>query len=207
MSTSSKKPRVKRKHDVNECYTKSTYRDKAFAKLMDDFERRCAYSLVHVEITGEHNMEVDHHNPTLKGKKLHAYANLYPAYSVCNNAKSGVWPSKREIALRLRFLDPCKEQDYGNHIFEIAATNELVAVTPEGVFHIENCDLNNRWFKNKRRERDEDEEFLKHRNILPKFGADPALSDLLNLLQPITARMKWRLPPIPPPPPDKQIIA
>jgi hypothetical protein len=107
---------------------------------------------MHVKTSSEPGMEVDHYNPTLKGNKYHAYGNLYPAISLCNNAKTDVWPKSAKKS-RQRFLDPCKEQDYGEHIFEDSNTGELLTDTEEGIFHIENIDLNNEWLKEKRRER------------------------------------------------------
>lgn len=160
MPSSSKTPRVIRQHDPDESFTDATYRKKSFPKLMEDFDERCAYSLVHVEEIGKLNMEVDHFNPTLKGKKRHSYRNLYPATSVCNRAKSHVWPTTKDIQKRRRYLDCCKETEYGVHLFEDRTTGELLPVTPEGVYHVENCDLNNDWLKRKRRERSEDATIL-----------------------------------------------
>ncbi len=174
---------------------------------MEDFERRCAYSLVHVETLSDHNMEVDHHNPTIKTRKLHAYGNLYPAISLCNNSKSGVWPKPKQMAQRLRFLDPCKEQDYGVHLFEDPDKGcELVAVSPEGLFHWENCDLNNEWLKRKRRERNEDIEFKTAYVCVLKADKNPENQLLLSLLQPILDRMQRNIPSIPRSLPGARII-
>ena len=169
MPSLSKIPRVRRKHDVNECYTDSTYRHKSFPKLMEDFDKRCAYSLLHVDVTSEPNMEIDHHNPK-RGSRRHVYGNLYPAFSLCNGAKLAVWPSKNDLKKRRRYLDCCKESDYNVHFFENRKTGELLPVTPEGVYHIENCDLNNAFLKNKRRERTEDQMILA---ALKKGSASP----------------------------------
>jgi hypothetical protein len=175
MSNSSKKARVVRKHNPKECFTESTYREKSFDKLMEDFGSRCAYSMLHVERVSQHNMEVDHHNPEITGKKLHAYGNLYPAFSLCNNSKSGVWPKPNQRKqLRQRYLDPCKETDYGAHIFEDLATGTLLSDTPEGIYHIENLDLNNQWLKARRLERTEDKGLLSKKAFVAKdsVGAD-----------------------------------
>lgn len=200
MSNSSKSPRVVRKHDKNECFTEWTYRKKSFGQLMDDFSQRCAYSMLHVADASEHNMEVDHHNPNLKGKKLHSYGNLYPAYSICNNAKRHVWPTKKDLNKRRRFLDCCKEIDYGVHLFEDAKTGEIKATTPEGLYHSENCDLNNPWLKQKRVERLEDKQILA---TLRHFAASPVASERLKAQDGIPileARLQRAIPEIPPVP-------
>ena len=76
------------------------------------------------------------------------------------NAKRKVWPKKKDLQNRRRYLDCCKETDYGVHLFEDRATGELLPLTPEGVYQLENCDLNNEWLKAKRRERTEDQKIL-----------------------------------------------
>jgi hypothetical protein len=98
-------------------------------------------------------MEVDHYDPTIKNKKRNAYKNLYPAVSQCNNYKRARWPAKKQLEQRLRFLDPCKETDYDNHIFEHQPTGVLLPVSPEAVYHVENCNLNSAWLSQKRRMR------------------------------------------------------
>jgi hypothetical protein len=175
---------------------------------MEDFEKRCAYSLVHVETISEHNMHVDHHDPTVKGKKLHAYGNLYPAASLCNNSKSGVWPTKKERARQHRFLDPCKEQDYGEHIFEDLQTCELVAVSRAGLYQIENCDLNNKWLTGKRLERRKDDKLRYQTMAIARWGSDPRTDILLqSVIASLTEKMKLHIPAIPPPPQGVAIIA
>jgi hypothetical protein len=42
----------------------------------------------------------------------------------------------------MRLLNPCKETDYGEHIFEDPATGELKGASPPGCTQIRICDLN-----------------------------------------------------------------
>lgn len=167
---------------------------------MDDFAGKCAYSMISVEAVCEHNMEVDHHDPTIKGKKLHAYGNLFPAFSLCNNAKSGVWPKAADVARRKRFLNPCKEQDYGEHLFEDPATGEIVTDTPEGVFHLEGLDLNNEWLMKKRRQRTEDKQLLSQRAIVAKDTVSLEAKVFDTLFQRIERLGNESIPAIPPMP-------
>ena len=43
--------------------------------------------------------------------------------------------------------------DYGIHIFEDPDTHEIVGITPEGKYHVRNCDLNAPHFIEERKER------------------------------------------------------
>ena len=63
-------------------------------------------------------MEIDHFDPRKKEDFIQQYENLFLAKRHCNGAKSKFWPSGAEQALGLRYLNPCREQDYGVHIFE-----------------------------------------------------------------------------------------
>jgi hypothetical protein len=196
MSGTSKKPRIERKHDAEKVFTDATYRSGAFDWLMEDFGDRCAYSLIHRSTVGDHNIEVDHFNPSAKGAKRHRYGNLYPAYSACNNAKRKAWPKKRDLEKRRRYLDCCKEEDYGVHLFEDAATGELLATTPEGVYHAENCSLFSEWLKLKRRERTEDAQVISGLKKIAATLSGPelkAMNDNIDLLQ---RRLNTAIPPI-----------
>jgi len=91
---------------------------------------------------GVAGLAVDHFNPRLPNKRRHQYNNLVLACTMCNRAKSDSWPSRQEIAQGARFIDPTRELDYGNHLFEDPATGRLVATTAAGVYHGSMCDLN-----------------------------------------------------------------
>ncbi len=129
-------------------------RRKALPHLLKDFEERCAYSMRHsLHAGGESQMEVDHFNPHLRGNRRHSYPNLYLAVAHCNNKKSDCWPTVAERRAGIRFLDPCRERDYGKHIFENPETHQLEATTPAGQYHIDTCDLNNPTFVDERSRR------------------------------------------------------
>ena len=107
----------------------------------------------HVKAATDDVMEIDHHNPTLKGVRRNKYSNLYPAVSRCNGSKQDNWPTLAERREGIRFLDPCAEHDYENHIWENPKTHKLVATSPAGSYHIDFCDLNNPSFVEERRKR------------------------------------------------------
>jgi len=87
-------------------------------------------------------MEIDHFDPTLKGRIRHRYSNLFLASRYCNNKKHGNWPSPEAQSKGVRFLNCCREQDYGEHIFEDPGTHQVVGVTPAGKYHVRILDLN-----------------------------------------------------------------
>jgi hypothetical protein len=88
-------------------------------------------------------MEVDHFNPTLSGRGRHEYRNLMLATPRCNGSKSNAWPTHSETKKHgRRFLNPCEELEYGEHIVEHPITHELIGLTPAGNYHIDFLDLN-----------------------------------------------------------------
>lgn len=87
-------------------------------------------------------MEIDHFDPTIRGRARHNYSNLFLATRHCNNKKQGNWPSPEERARGVRFLNCCEEMDYGEHIIEDPATSQLVGITSAGRYHIRTLDLN-----------------------------------------------------------------
>ena len=125
-------------------FTASNYRKKALPYLMRDFECRCAYSLIHIDNAGgERCMEVDHFKPKKKfSRRPHVYSNLMLASRHCNGSKGDEWPSKELRDKGFKFINPCKEQDYGKHIFEDIETGMLIATSNQGWYQIEKCDLN-----------------------------------------------------------------
>lgn len=180
MPNTLKKPRVSRKYDPTTCFAEHELRNQALDQLLSDFADRCAYSLIHVEAVSKHNMEVDHHNPNITGEKRNAYSNLYPAFSLINNHKRKRWPNENQKNNRQRFLDPCKETDYGNHIFEDHGTGTLIPASPEAVYHIENLGLNHDWLKAQRRKRTENQEILAALLKLQKIdGNTPVFKNLV----------------------------
>jgi hypothetical protein len=87
-------------------------------------------------------MEVDHFNPHKKKDSIQQYTNLFLATRHCNGAKRDRWPTNTERQQGARFLNCCDETDYDEHILEDPDTHEVVGVTPEGKYHVRNCDLN-----------------------------------------------------------------
>ena len=148
----SRSPRIKRRRKVKRNFTKYTIR-KAFPYLIEDFKSRCAYSMLHVERTGDTAMHIDHFDPRLKPNYQQDYSNLYLASEGCNKAKGNNWPTKADQKLGVRFLDPCAEQDYGVHIFEDPQTHHLIGTSAAGVWQIEICNLNANHLVIERRER------------------------------------------------------
>lgn len=134
--------RVVRKNTPRQVITKTNYRG-FFKNLSLDFEDRCAYSMQHtLRAGGPKCMEIDHFNPRRKKDRIQQYSNLFLSTRHCNGAKRDRWPKGKDQAAGIRFLNCCKEIDYGVHIFEDPDSHELVGVTPAGKYHVRNCDLN-----------------------------------------------------------------
>ena len=149
----------------------------------------------HVDRIGERIMEVDHHNPTHKRDQVHKYSNLFPACRMCNGAKSDTWPTEEDREMGLRFLNPRKEQDYGVHIFEDPKTHELIGKTPAGIYHIENCDLNNPVLTQERAHRHKMRLFMECSVIQKRVIPDT--DDFVNGIDSLLEQIKLMIPPIP----------
>ena len=157
----------------------------AWPFLMSDFKQRCAYSMQHISRAGgDRNMEVDHFNPNLKKEYFQEYLNFFLSTSHCNGSKSNRWPTNKERALGSRFLNCTKEIDYGVHIFEDPDTHELVGVTPEGRYHILNCDLNSPHFTLERTKRAACWEAIQNTPITANsFSLPPTFYPLLQVIE------------------------
>ena len=177
-------------------FTESTYR-KAKPFLLRDFDGRCAYSLQHVKRVGYKGMEVDHFNPRLRGLARNKYANLFPATRHCNGSKSDHWPSAAARKSGIRFLNPCKEVDYGVHIIEDPQTHMLVGMTPAGLYHIRCCDLNAPHLVQERHDRARLWEILDDCLITVR-GSDALLdgSGMLEISTSLRAIVEKMIPPI-----------
>lgn len=145
-------------------------------------------------------MEVDHFDPTLRDPARNRYRNLMLATRLCNLMKRDRWPEKWQARQGLRFLNPCIEKDYGQHIFEDPITHKLVGVTVTGRFHIDACDLNHPSFVWERQQRSE---FLRIKRTQPALfsGSFGEILDLLNLVQ---RQFDLFIPEVPPPPTKKR---
>jgi len=178
--SSSTSSRIARGPAPRKRLTRRNYRKVALEPLRRDFEDRCAYSCQHLSRAGGLKcMEIDHFDPRKKDRFIQEYENLFLATRHCNGAKSKFWPSGAEQALGLRYLNPCREQDYGVHIFEDSQTHLLVGITPAGKYHIRMCDLNADHFAAERRDRAEIWEMLRSavtvkRNQMPQVAAELA---------------------------------
>lgn len=140
--SSSSAPRIKRGPPPVKAIKRHNYRA-AMPELVRDFGGRCAYSMQHHERAGGiATMEVDHFDPRRKNDLIQDYANLFLASRYCNNKKRNSWPTKTEARAGARFLNPCKEIDYGEQIFEMPGSHILVGVTPAAQWHIRKCGLN-----------------------------------------------------------------
>lgn len=133
------------------------YRD-ALGSLMEDFECRCAYCMIHVRCHTdlENGFEVDHFHPRAKGGASNEYGNLYLSCSWCNRWKASEWTfirySDDEHGDKRRFADPCAEYDYGVHFVE-QDDGRLKPITACGGFHIWHIRLNRESRVNLRTER------------------------------------------------------
>jgi hypothetical protein len=135
-------PRVRRKHDPARVFSKGGYR-KAREFLREDFQNRCAYSMIHEDVAGGVGaMNIDHFDPRKKSNFLHRYDNLFWSSRECNGRKHQHWPTKEENRRGIRFLDCTRERDYGVHIFEDPITHEVWGATPAGVYHVRIMNLN-----------------------------------------------------------------
>ena len=117
------------------------------------------------------SMEIDHFDPTIRGRARHRYSNLFLATRFCNSRKHGNWPSAEAKAAGVRFLDCCAEQDYGEHLFEDQKTHFVVGVTPAGKYHVRMLDLNAPFLVAERKERSEIHEILYEGHKLVKQTA------------------------------------
>lgn len=186
-------PRIVRGKPPKKTFTDNTYK-KAKPYLLRDFARRCAYSQQHTDRSlGEKTMEIDHHNPTVKGHLRNKYENLFLATRHCNGSKSNTWPSKAMRKKGIYLLNPCTETDYGFHIFEHPVTHRLIGVTPAGIFHIICCDLNAEHLIVERRERAKILDSLEEVPITLKPGSDSFPSAQMQLLREQVEKMIPRI--------------
>jgi len=140
-------------------------------------------------------MEVDHFDPYLPERLRHRYSNLYLASRHCNNSKRRHWPKRSQLQAGIRFLDCCREWDYGEHIFEDPETHRLNGVSPAGRYHVRICDLNAPHLVRERKERAQLRRLLTSSPaIIRNLEKALELSNLLKLLNDIVDRL---IPPIP----------
>lgn len=140
--------------------TDNNYRTASKKCLDRDFGRRCAYTMITEQHAGGSiGLEVDHFDPTLKGRKRHKYKNLFRALRFCNRRKADSWPTREEQSQGIRFLNPCEEWDYDlqdeleeGQIFMDPDTCEVWSLTPAARYHIEMLGLNEDFILEERRQ-------------------------------------------------------
>src|SRR5262249_35577920 len=122
-------------------------------------------------------------------------------------SKGQTWPNKAQQRLGVRLLNPCREVDYGEHIFEDPKTHELVGVTPPGRYHIIVCDLNAAHLVRERRDRAKIKALLDKTPVTlvgtVQFDLGSGVAGISALKQAIEAlreELSYMIPPIPAPP-------
>jgi hypothetical protein len=193
--SSYKKPRLKRGLPPEKPIKRHKHRA-ALPELIRDFGERCAYSMQHQARCGA--LEVDHFDPRQKKDLIQDYNNLFPASRHCNGKKSDTWPNKAELAEGCRFLNPCKELDYGEQIFEDPRTHQLIGVTPAAKWHIRMCGLNADRLIEERRRRAKHLRTLHHKAI--KVKKHTTHETVQELIKGFREEVELMIPPIEPPP-------
>ena len=136
-------------------------------------------------------MEIDHFDPTIRGRKRNRYENLFLSSRYCNNKKQGNWPTKSQQLQGIRFLNCCNEVDYGRYIFEDPATHRVFGITPAARYHVRTLDLNSPHFVEERAER------AYYRTLL--FKARKRVRDAMRAMeffQIIKQQVEFLIPPI-----------
>lgn len=158
--------------------------------LRADFLAQCAYCERNEHyLGGEEAFEVEHFKPKAKFPKLScSYPNLYYVCRKCNSYKSDTWPSQEEIALGLRFADPCAEDFYIDHARE-REDNQLEPLTPCGRYSSTHIRLHRKELLDWRRQRAEARKDLPWLTAVNKFlerlraeidPSDAACDELVN---------------------------
>lgn len=159
------------------------------AFLLEDFQFRCAYSLLHHRQESK-GLEVDHFDPRQKKRTIQRYDNLMPSARLCNSVKRDQWPSPSERELGLRFLNPTEEQDYNHQIFEDPQTHKLVGTTVAARYHIRVLGLNDDFFIRQRL----------HRSMIAFMFAMPGIMHGNPVVEAVKEALSELIPPIDPPP-------
>lgn len=128
-------------------------------------------------------MDIDHHNPTLPSGLRNRYENLHLASRHCNGSKSDEWPDAELRAEGIHFIDPCKEGDYGYHIFEDPETFRLWGATNAGRYHIRMLDLNAPHLVRERQRRHFLRGLWKKRGIVTYKGRSSEMPEVLKGLR------------------------
>lgn len=154
---------------------------------------------------GETAMHIDHFNPHLPKHVRNNYENLFLASCHCNINKNDYWPEKEDLDRGVRYLNPCEEQDYGNHIWEDPKTFEVWSHTPAGKYHIRMMKLNSPTLIRERRLRHELRSVSEGPGIFEYTGPKGETEKkIIAGLKYAKDRLKYAIPPIAQrPKPDK----
>ena len=85
--------------------------------------------------------KIDHHFPTSKGGPWTDYENLFLSCDRCNHHKHDWWPSPEEQKAGARFLNCCREVDYGEQLFE-DDNGEIIPRGATAIYHRRMLKLN-----------------------------------------------------------------
>jgi hypothetical protein len=165
---------------------------KATPWLLKESERRCAYSCQHESHAGK--LEVDHFNPKLNAPLRNRHVNLLPASRHCNGSKWKHWPTKTQLRMGYRFLNPYTEVDYGKHLVEDPQTHLIEGTTPAGEWHLEKLDLNDPLLVAERKTRAEIWKTLNDPRELSAAAPFKSVRDSFKLLR---DRAEAMMPPFP----------
>ncbi|MHB1309328.1 MAG: HNH endonuclease [Limisphaerales bacterium] len=193
-STSIENPRIVRKNRP-EFRVKRTRTKTVLPYLLKDFDQRCAYSLRHIARCGA--LEVDHFDPGKKKDLIQEYDNLFPATGTCNKKKGARGPTAKEAREGDRFLNPCKEMDYGGQIFENPNTFELVGTTRAARWHIRVLGLNAPDLLRERGSRARNWKILEDKSVVLCAGDGADATELIAAYRGMVSEM---IPKIPAPP-------
>jgi hypothetical protein len=107
-----------------------------------DFERTCAYCLVHeIFAGGAAAFQLDHFRPRSRFKELvNDFFNLYYACYPCNLRKRDAWPSAELSERGVGFVDLCAD-NFEEH-FEQRPDGTWSPLTPSAAYTVERIDLN-----------------------------------------------------------------
>jgi hypothetical protein len=144
---------------------------------------------------------VDHFDAKLRHPFRNRYGNLVPALRLCNGKKSNL-PSPEASKQGLRFLNPRKEADYNEVIFEDPQSHELKGTTPIARYHILKLGLNDPLLTAKRRARAEAFKLLSSPTYYkPPFTDTEAAEATVAIIQKLRIEAD-AIPMLKPPPPE-----
>lgn len=175
------------------------------------FEYKCAYCTRHEgEVGGPGHFDVDHLVPqSADASKRRDFMNLVYSCHDCNLKKGRQYPSKAQIKVGERFVDPCGESRFPDHVVE-SDDCKLTGVTPAGDISVRIVVADRFWVRDALRKRQKDTRIYNKRSELNRrslraridqlIGAgrqdqilnDPLIVDTLHLMREDRALFKER---------------